>query len=105
MNIVEWFDSEWLLWDPSVLNFEDSWVNWSTARSWMLWHRLVWTILSCNWNMGCKVWNLGINEFVQQFDHLNDEQKADLLNQVLNGNMKLFDGLLGLYLHRKMHIY
>ncbi len=42
-------------------------------------------------------------EVVKGLTHLNAHQKADLL-QVLQENDKLFDGTLGFYPHKKVHI-
>jgi hypothetical protein len=40
---------------------------------------------------------------IDQLDHLNTQQKNDL-KRVLNEHAKLFDGTLGVYPHRKVHI-
>ncbi len=40
---------------------------------------------------------------VKRHTHLNAHQKADLL-QVLQENDKMFDGTLGVYSHKKVHI-
>ncbi len=42
-------------------------------------------------------------EVVKGLTHLNSHQKADLL-QVLWENNKMFDGTLGVYPHKKVHI-
>jgi hypothetical protein len=42
-------------------------------------------------------------EVVKELTHLNTHQKADLL-QVLQENDKMFDGTLGAYPHKKVHI-
>jgi hypothetical protein len=39
---------------------------------------------------------------IDQFDHLNAQQKTDL-RQVLSEHTKLFDGTLGVCPHRKFH--
>jgi hypothetical protein len=44
-----------------------------------------------------------VAEVVKGFSHLNAHQKADLL-QVLQENNKMFDGTLGVYPHKKVHI-
>ncbi len=44
-----------------------------------------------------------IAEVVKGLTHLNAHQKADLL-QVLQENNKMFNGTLGVYPHRKVHI-
>ena len=44
-----------------------------------------------------------VAEVVYKLTHLNAHQKKDLL-QVLQDNNKMFDGTLGLYPHRKVHI-
>jgi hypothetical protein len=42
-------------------------------------------------------------EVVKGLTHFNPHQKADLL-QVLQENNKMFDGTLGIYPHKKVHI-
>ena len=44
-----------------------------------------------------------VAEVVDKLTHLDIHQKADLL-QVLHENEKMFDGTLGVYLHKKVHI-
>ncbi len=44
-----------------------------------------------------------VAEVVKGLTHLNAHQKADLL-QVLQENNKMFDGTLGVYPHKKVHI-
>ncbi len=44
-----------------------------------------------------------VDDVIDQLDHLNAQQKNDL-KQVLNKRVKLFDGTLGFYRHRKFHI-
>ncbi len=44
-----------------------------------------------------------VNDVIDQLDHQNAQQKTDL-QQVLNEHSKLFDGTLGVYLHRTFHI-
>ncbi len=44
-----------------------------------------------------------VAEVVKRLTHLNAHQKADLL-QVLQENNKMFDGTLGVYPHKKVHI-
>jgi hypothetical protein len=44
-----------------------------------------------------------VDDVIDQLDHLNVQQKNDL-EQVLNEHIKLFDGTLGVYPHRKFHI-
>jgi hypothetical protein len=43
------------------------------------------------------------DDVVNQLDHLNIQQKADI-KQVLSEFTKLFDGTIGVYPHRKFHI-
>jgi hypothetical protein len=42
-------------------------------------------------------------EVMKGLTHLNTHQKADLI-QVLQENNKMFDGTLGVYLHKKLHV-
>jgi hypothetical protein len=44
-----------------------------------------------------------VSEVVKVLMHLNAHQKADLLS-VLWDNNKMFDGTLGVYPHKKVHI-
>ncbi len=44
-----------------------------------------------------------VAEVVKGLTHLNTHQKADLL-RVLQENNKMFNGTLGVYLHKKVHI-
>jgi hypothetical protein len=44
-----------------------------------------------------------VDDVIDQLDHLNAQQKNDL-KRVLNEHIKLFDGTLGVYPHRKFHI-
>ena len=45
-----------------------------------------------------------IDEYaVSQLEHSNDQQKADI-KRVLSKFTKLFNGILGVYPHRKFHI-
>jgi hypothetical protein len=46
---------------------------------------------------------IDVVEVVKGLTHLNAHQKADLL-QVLQENDKMFDGTLGVYPHKKVHI-
>ncbi len=43
-----------------------------------------------------------VDDVIDQLYHLNSQQKNDL-KQVLNESIKLFDGTLGVYPHRKSH--
>jgi hypothetical protein len=43
-----------------------------------------------------------VDDAIDQLDHLNAQQKNDL-KRVLNEHIKLFDGTLGVYPHRKFH--
>jgi hypothetical protein len=44
-----------------------------------------------------------VDEVVKGLTHLNTHQKAELL-QVLQENNKMFDGTLGVYPHKKVHL-
>ena len=44
-----------------------------------------------------------VKEVIDQLTHLNTQQKADLL-QVLMENAQMFDGTLGVYPHTKVHL-
>ncbi len=43
-----------------------------------------------------------VDDVIDPLDHLNAQQKNDL-KQVLHEHIKLFDGTLGVYPHRKFH--
>ncbi len=44
-----------------------------------------------------------VDDVIDQLDHLSAQQKNDL-KHVLNERTKLFDGILGVYPQRKLHI-
>jgi hypothetical protein len=44
-----------------------------------------------------------VDDMIDQLTHLNAQQKSDI-RQVLNKHTKLFDGTLGVFLHRTFHI-
>ncbi len=44
-----------------------------------------------------------VKDIIDQLTHLNTQQKADLL-QVLMENAKMFDGTLSVYPHKKVHL-
>jgi hypothetical protein len=53
--------------------------------------------------LDAKYERINVAEVVKRLTHLNAHQKADLL-QVLQENDKMFDGTLGVYPHKKVHI-
>ena len=53
--------------------------------------------------LDAKYESVQIDDVVNQLEHLNIQQKADV-KQVLSEFTKLFDGTLGVYPHRKFHI-
>ena len=53
--------------------------------------------------LDAKYESVQIDDVVNQLEHLNIQQKADV-EQVLSEFTKLFDGTLGVYPHRKFHI-
>jgi hypothetical protein len=53
--------------------------------------------------MDAKYKRTDVAEVVKGLTHLNAHQKADLL-QVLRENNKTFNGTLGVYPHKKVHI-
>ncbi len=53
--------------------------------------------------LDAKYEKTGVVEVVKGLTHLNAHQKADLL-QELQENDKMFDGTLGVYPHKKVHI-
>jgi hypothetical protein len=57
----------------------------------------------CNQDSGCQYERTDVVEVVKELTHLNAHQKADLL-QMLQENEKMFDGILGVYPHKKVHI-
>ena len=50
-----------------------------------------------------KYQKVEVDEVADQLNHLNTQQKEDL-KRVQQEHTKLFDGTLGVYLHRKFHI-
>jgi hypothetical protein len=53
--------------------------------------------------LDAKYEKVQIKDVVKPLEYLSTQQKADL-KQVLSEFTKLFDGNLGVYLHRKLHI-
>ena len=53
--------------------------------------------------LDAKYESVQIDDVVNQLEHLNIQQKADV-KQVLSEFTKLFDGTLGVYPHQKFHI-
>jgi hypothetical protein len=53
--------------------------------------------------LDAKYDKVGIDEVINQINHLNTEQKEDL-RKALMEHTKLFDGTLGVYPHKKFHI-
>jgi hypothetical protein len=53
--------------------------------------------------LGARYKRTDVVEVVKGLTHLNAHQQTDLL-QVLQENEKMFDGTLGVYTHKKVHI-
>jgi hypothetical protein len=53
--------------------------------------------------LDAKYEKVEVDEVINQLSHLNPQQKEDL-KRVLQEHTKLFDGTLGVYPHRKIHI-
>ncbi len=53
--------------------------------------------------LDAKYEKVEVDEVINQLSHLNPQQKEDL-KRVLREHIKLFDGTLGVYPHRKFHI-
>ena len=53
--------------------------------------------------LDAKYDQVDIEDVIREQNHLNDEQKQGL-RELLNGYTKLFDGSLGVYPHKKVHI-
>ncbi len=54
-------------------------------------------------SLGVKHEKVGVDEVVNQLNHLDLKQREDL-KKVLSEHTKLFDGTLGVYRHSKFHI-
>jgi hypothetical protein len=53
--------------------------------------------------LDAKYENVLVDDVIDELEHLNAQQKNDL-RQVLSEHIKLFDGTLGVYPHRKFFI-
>ncbi len=71
------------------------------AQRWTLWQRLA--PMLCHAHFGCQIQVYWCKDVIDQLMHLNTQQKADLL-QVLMENAQMFDGTLSIYPHTKVHL-
>ena len=106
-NTVEWFDSEMPLRNASALNNEDytELAEIIELQQEAEYFGIDWFEPYCH---AIEIWDakydqINMDEVVEQLNHLSTEQKADL-KQVLLEHTKLFDGSLGIYPHKKVHI-
>ena len=106
-NTVEWFDSKMPLRNASALNNEDytELAEIIEVQQEAEYFGIDWFEPYCH---AIEIWDakydqINMDEVVEQLDHLSTEQKADL-KQVLLEHTKLFDGSLGIYPHKKVHI-
>ncbi len=105
---VEWFDSELPMQDPSCL---DNHEYLATAKALEV-HREEEALFGRDWYdpdcfataiLDAKYEKVSVDDVVEQFTHLNKSQRDDI-RTVLKRFTKLFDGMLGVYPHRKFHI-
>jgi len=102
---MEWFDCFLPLWPPDGLDSKDF-----DAMEDMLFIQAEDELFGKDW-LSCYATDIldakyewtDVAEVVDKQTHLNAHQKKDLL-QVLQDNCKMFNGTLGLYPHRKVHI-
>ncbi len=104
---IEWFDNKLPLHDTHYLHSKDILAMVETieiqledeffGRDWYDPTCYASEILDAKYEKGL------VDDVIDQLDHLNAQQKNDL-KWVLNEHTKLFDGTLGVYSHRKLHI-
>jgi hypothetical protein len=105
---IEWFDNELPLHDTHYLQSKDFLAMAETIEI-----QLEDDCFGMNWCdptcyaskiLDTKYEKVLVDEVIDQLDHLNAQQKTDL-RQVHNEHTKLFDGTLGVYPHKKFHIF
>jgi hypothetical protein len=106
-NTIEWFENELPLRDPHLLKDEDfaSMATIIEIQQEVEFFGMDWYDPTCYAIeiLDAKYESVQIDDVVNQLEHLNIQQKADV-KQVLSEFTKLFDGTLGVYPHRKFHI-
>ena len=106
-NTIEWFENELPLRDPHLLKDKD-FAYMATIieiQQEVEFFGMDWYDPNCYAIeiLDAKYESVQIDDVVNQLEHLNIQQKADV-KQVLSEFTKLFDGTLGVYPHRKFHI-
>jgi hypothetical protein len=104
---MEWFDSELPMRNPHLLQPKDF-----EAMACIVEVQQEEELFGMDWYdptcyaieiLDAKYEKVEVDEVTNQLTHFNLQQKEDL-KQVLKEHTKLFDGTLGVYLHRKFHI-
>jgi hypothetical protein len=104
---MEWFDNELSLHSPHLLQDKDFEAIAEIVEVQQEEH-----FFGMDWyNPTCyaveildtKYEKVEVDKVINQLNHLNTEQKEDL-RKILMEHTKLFDGILGVYPHRKFHI-
>ena len=106
-NTIEWFENELPLRDPHLLKDKDfaSMATIIEIQQEVEFFGMDWYDPNCYAIeiLDAKYESVQIDDVVNQLEHLNIQQKADV-KQVLTEFTKLFDGTLGVYPHRKFQI-
>jgi hypothetical protein len=104
---IEWFDNELPLHDTRYLQSKDFLTMAETIEIQLEddFFGMDWYDPTCYASeiLDAKYEKVLVDDIIDQLDHLNTQQKNDL-KRVLKDHTKLFDGTLGVYPHRKIHI-
>jgi hypothetical protein len=104
---IQWFENELPLRDPHTFKDKDyvAMAEMTAIQQEVVLFGMDWYDSTCYAIkiLDAKYEKVQIDDVVNQLEHLNDHQMADI-KQVLSGITKLFDGTLGVYPQRKFHI-
>jgi hypothetical protein len=104
---MEWFDNELSLRNPHLLDSKEF-----EPMAKIIGVQQEQEVFGMDWYdstcyateiLDAKYENIEVGKVINQLDHLTLEQKEDL-KKVSKEHTKLFDGTLGVYPHRKIHI-
>jgi hypothetical protein len=104
---IEWFDNELPLRDTRYIQSKDFLAMAETIEIQLEdnFFGMDWYDPTCCASeiLDAKYEKVLVDDVIDQLDHLNAQQKNDL-KRVLNEHIKLFDGTLGVYPHKKFYI-
>ncbi len=104
---IEWFDDELPLCDTRYLQSKDFLAMAETMEIQLedIFFGMDWYDPACYASeiLDAKYEQVLVDDVIDQLDHLSAQQKNDL-KRVLNEHTKLFDGTLGVFTHRELHI-